>query len=351
MRIGLFPYSVDNRYLCKYEKLCKYKYSYLISYGSFFKDVNNPKDNRIILLDDAKSYPVEIDRVFFVDCNILSFEDYDKALKLFVQKGIEVVLATGKYDDALMKNNSECSSLIKDIHDIKLVTEISVEEAESLEKRDISVPIIAILGTGYNVSKFDIQLYLGTNFIKKGYRVSQIASKKAGELFGFHSTPDFMFNNKYSNQEKIFKYNEYVRLISKTEKPDVIIIGVPEPILPLNKKHPFNMGIIAYEVMNAVDVDYTILALMHGVYSDEFKDEMNNFFKYRYNTEIDDFYISNFTIVSNSLYSRELTYAYVSDSTVSDIEGKYWHEKDLDDMMFFNRIEEQLKRFADYEQF
>ena len=38
---------------------------------------------------------------------------------------------------------------------------------------------------------------------------------------------------------------------------------------------------------------------------------MKNVCKYRYNVDIDDFFVSNFSIVSNSLYSSELKYVYV----------------------------------------
>ena len=38
-------------------------------------------------------------------------------------------------------------------------------------KQEIEVPIISVMGVGYNVSKFDVQLYLREMFLKKGYKV------------------------------------------------------------------------------------------------------------------------------------------------------------------------------------
>ena len=347
---GVFPYAVDNRFLCRHKELCKNSIAALISCGNVLENSDQLKRSEVISFDKITNGIKAIDRVFFVDCNTLTFDDYDKALKEFAKKGIEVILATGIYDEALKNNNSEYGLLVKRIHDLKLVPEISLEKAVTIEKKDIGVPIVGVVGTGYNVSKFDIQLYLREHFLKNKYKVSQIGSKKISELFGFHSMPDFMFNNCYSNQEKIFKFNEYVRVVSKIEKPDVIIIGVPEPVLPLNKKHPFNMGIIAFEILNAVDFDYLVLSLMHGEYTVEFMSEMERLFKYRFNTEIDDYYVSNFSIVSNSLYSRDLKYVYIDD-TVVDTVNNIWHEKNLEYEDFFVHVEDQLKKYADYEQY
>ena len=126
------------------------------------------------------------------------------------------------------------------------------------------------------------------------------------------------------------------------EKPDIIIIGVPEPILPLNKKHLFSFGIRAYEIYQAVDVDYCILNLLSGEYSDQFETEMKNVCKYRYNVDIDDFFVSNFSIVSNSLYSSELKYVYVQMNALPKSKN-FFNADDLKDERWFNKIEARLK--------
>lgn len=42
----------------------------------------------------------------------------------------------------------------------------------------IDIPVVAVMGIGQNVQKFDLQLYLRSRFIDKGYKVSQIGTKK-----------------------------------------------------------------------------------------------------------------------------------------------------------------------------
>mgnify|MGYP000819041190 FL=1 len=202
-------------------------------------------------------------------------------------------MATGIYDEILYSKHSQ-----KRIEICK-GNEIVIDSIVHKNKQEIEVPIISVMGVGYNVSKFDVQLYLREMFLKKGYKVAQIGTKKISNIMGFYSIPDFMYNNRFSGEETILRFNEFVKKVEDKEKPDIIIIGVPEPILPLNKKHLFSFGIRAYEIYQAVDVDYCILNLLSGEYSDQFETEMKNVCKYRYNVDIDDFFVSNFSIVSN----------------------------------------------------
>ena len=52
------------------------------------------------------------------------------------------------------------------------------------------------------------------------------------------------------------------------------IIWIPGELLPLTKQKPGNFGIIAYEILNAVDPDFTILSLYKDEYKEEYFEEM-----------------------------------------------------------------------------
>jgi len=81
------------------------------------------------------------------------------------------------------------------------------------------------MGIGQNVQKFDLQLYLRSRFIDKGYKVSQIGTKKISGLFGLHPLPDFLFNTQYSDVDKVYAFNRVMKDVSMQEKPDVILLG------------------------------------------------------------------------------------------------------------------------------
>ena len=278
MKYAVYPYTLDNLYLSKVsENLLKSDISYIVP-GGKVSEVYNSSISMIYSMANIMSMQeVDFDKVIIVDSNMVSYEEYDNAIKVFLEKNIRIILATGIYDEILYSKHSQ-----KRIEICK-GNEIVIDSIVHKNKQEIEVPIISVMGVGYNVSKFDVQLYLREMFLKKGYKVAQIGTKKISNIMGFYSIPDFMYNNRFSGEETILRFNEFVKKVEDKEKPDIIIIGVPEPILPLNKKHLFSFGIRAYEIYQAVDVDYCILNLLSGEYSDQFETEMKNVCKYRYN--------------------------------------------------------------------
>ena len=262
MKYAVYPYTLDNLYLSKVsENLLKSDISYIVP-GGKVSEVYNSSISMIYSMANIMSMQeVDFDKVIIVDSNMVSYEEYDNAIKVFLEKNIRIILATGIYDEILYSKHSQ-----KRIEICK-GNEIVIDSIVHKNKQEIEVPIISVMGVGYNVSKFDVQLYLREMFLKKGYKVAQIGTKKISNIMGFYSIPDFMYNNRFSGEETILRFNEFVKKVEDKEKPDIIIIGVPEPILPLNKKHLFSFGIRAYEIYQAVDVDYCILNLLSGEYS------------------------------------------------------------------------------------
>ena len=285
MKYAVYPYTLDNLYLSKVsENLLKSDISYIVPGGKVSEVYNSGVSMIYSMANIMSMQEVDFDKVIIVDSNMVSYEEYDNAIKVFLEKNVRIILATGIYDEILYGKHSQ-----KRIEICK-GNEIVIDSIVHKNKQEIEVPIISVMGVGYNVSKFDVQLYLREMFLKKGYKVAQIGTKKISNIMGFYSIPDFMYNNRFSGEETILRFNEFVKKVEDKEKPDIIIIGVPEPILPLNKKHLFSFGIRAYEIYQAVDVDYCILNLLSGEYSDQFETEMKNVCKYRYNVDIDDFF-------------------------------------------------------------
>ena len=238
MKYAVYPYTLDNLYLSKVsENLLKSDISYIVP-GGKVSEVYNSSISMIYSMANIMSMQeVDFDKVIIVDSNMVSYEEYDNAIKVFLEKNIRIILATGIYDEILYSKHSQ-----KRIEICK-GNEIVIDSIVHKNKQEIEVPIISVMGVGYNVSKFDVQLYLREMFLKKGYKVAQIGTKKISNIMGFYSIPDFMYNNRFSGEETILRFNEFVKKVEDKEKPDIIIIGVPEPILPLNKKHLFSFGI------------------------------------------------------------------------------------------------------------
>lgn len=170
-----------------------------------------------------------------------------------------------------------------------------VKEVDILseEIKEINTPLIFVLGLCNRTNKFEIQLSMREEFIEKGYKVSQIGSKNYCEMLGFHSFPNFMYSKKFSEVEKIKLFNEYIKQIEINEKPDVIIIGIPGGISPINKKITNKFGIFAYEVSQAVTPDAAVLSLVYGDYYDKEIEFIKNSVKYKLGFEVNCLNISN----------------------------------------------------------
>lgn len=141
--------------------------------------------------------------------------------------------------------------------------------------------------------------------IREGLRVSQISSRRYCDYLGMHSFPDFMFENQYSEKEKILLFNHWVKQIELYEKPDVILLGVPGGIIPYNDTFVNYFGITPYEVLQAVRPDSLILGLPYKEYTSEFFEEMNRLTTYHFGVSVDSFTISNDLFDLNSSMERQ----------------------------------------------
>lgn len=198
---------------------------------------------------------------------------------------------------------TEVSPRIKELCSKKpnLSTYRSKEKVDSLYNTrvlQINTPVIAVAGTHEFTNKFKIQMELNQFFKEKGYKVSHIASKQYGELFGIHSFPDFMYS-EMNETNKIFGFNKWIRQIEKTEQPDVILIGIPGEIMPYSEKFPGHFGIMMYECMQAVRPDVLILSCLYDNYNVEYFEKLSKSIRYKYGVYVDCFNISTFQVDLN----------------------------------------------------
>ncbi|PYG89726.1 peptide maturation system protein (TIGR04066 family) [Ruminiclostridium sufflavum DSM 19573] len=166
-----------------------------------------------------------------------------------------------------------------------------VIDNESIE--EIDTPVILTVGISEKTNKFEIQLALREKIQKLGYKISQIGTRSYCEMIGFHSFPSFMYGNAISDVNKVLMFNRFIKKIEKTEEPDIISIGVPGGIMPLNRKFTNNFGLFAFEISQAVVPDVVIASMLYEDYKPEGFDTYTNLIKYRLGFEVDFFNIAN----------------------------------------------------------
>lgn len=220
--------------------------------------------------------------------------------------------------------------------------------------RDPVAPIVLVAGSGERCNKFEIQLELRKIFIDLGYKVTQIGSKNYCEIFGFHSFPEFVYKNDTTITNKILNFNRFINYISLDEKPDVIIIGVPGGIYPYDDVFHNDFGIINYIVSNAISSDFTVLTALNVDNKNEFADSMITSLKYKFNYDLDCFFLSNTTINwIETKSTKNLTYMILPLEKVkqSTLDFDYYNIFDINDReQFKDLVVETLQGYSNANQ-
>lgn len=356
MKVALFPYDAKSSSLAEYKEFLSLDIKYYVYPGEI--DIRKLNTDIFMAIDSDKikteitdKMLSEVDAICIVDslCEIGETEILNIVLQGAI-RGKKILLASYKYQKYKEKIKKIC-----DENRVELIMYYNLNfdnnEIFSSEKVEIDIPVIAIMGMLPMTQKFDLQLYLRKNFLEKGYKVSQIGTRPISELFGFHAMPEYLFTNKYTDIDKIIAFNNYVKDIERKETPDVIIIGIPDVIIPFSKKHHFSFGIYAYEILSAVQPDFTFVNLSAGEYNQKFFDEISKMCFYKFNIEVDAFYISKFSMISTSLWSEEFSFALVDNPQATVEGGQVFNYFDLKTSRIFELVENKLSRYGRFKQY
>jgi len=93
--------------------------------------------------------------------------------------------------------------------------------------------------------------------------------------------------------EKTLQFNQYVKDLVDSKQPELLIIGIPNPIMKYNHKLLYGLGILPHIICSGVQSDLNILCLQHGMYKKLFFDELSQHCKYRLGGSADFFNIAN----------------------------------------------------------
>ncbi|MBY6914835.1 TIGR04066 family peptide maturation system protein [Clostridium botulinum] len=188
----------------------------------------------------------------------------------------------------------------------------NVNKPEVEEIYEINTPIVFITGLTEMSHKFEIQLSLRKHLNNMGYKISQIGSREYCELMGFHSFPNFMYSSKFTEYEKVTLFNHYIRNIELTEKPDIILIGIPGGTMPFNRKITNKFGILAYQISQAIVPDVVVMSILCKDNDTEgFLKLLSNSHKFKFGYEIDCYNISSTKLNPNDT-ERERQLQYVT---------------------------------------
>lgn len=300
-RIAVFPYD-ENFYplLKNSESMVGFEISKVFSirgWGYVGRNIFDVSDttSRIIHVEDIseKLNEEEFDIFLLAEPEHNIDENYivqiidrmaqmNKTIWIFKSLSDEIIT---KIDTICEKNKVEVQFFSKDIENV-------VFDGEEI-LYDISTPIITVAGMGEKTNKMELQMDLVISLQKDKYKVVWVSSRNEALLYNGQKFPTFMYDEGVSEKKKILMYNHYLKWIEQSEKPDVILIGIPGGIMPDSKKQVGYFGITSFEVLNAINPDYFIMSLYGNTLGKNYLDELRNVMKYKFNVEVDSFYVGD----------------------------------------------------------
>jgi len=200
---------------------------------------------------------------------------------------------------------------------------------------EISVPIITVAGQGPQCGKFDIQMGLRKAFKELGYKVTQIGTKRYSALFGIHPIPQIPDAPLW---KKIILYNRFFWDTVDKEKPDVLIVGIPGGIMPIDDRHNELFGETAIAVSKSLRPDTSILSIYYGKVDDGYLNNIIDYAKYSLDAPFDYFHLSNTKLVLEQDL-RTLSYLTTDSNRVFEMH-------DGIDERFFNVFSESTSAFV-----
>lgn len=309
----IFPYNRESACLVKHKDLLKeYKIVALVSpvgFGMSGKDASwiyNGEKVGISVYTSFEDIQVKFDTVIISD---IDFEvDFKKTIYPEILKAInnkKNIICLHKLEDEMYKEIKKLC-ILNNVHFKypftifdKKSNYTKICELKDEHLFNINIPIILVAGFMEKTNKFDIQLSLRKYFVDKGYKVSQIGTRNYCELFGFHSFPDFMFDN-IPEWEKVLYFNRLCKEIEMTEESDLIILGIPGAIMPYNNIFTNKFGILAFEIANAISPDAVIISTLYSNFTTDYFDNICQYVKYKFGFNIDCINLSNNKFESNN---------------------------------------------------
>lgn len=145
-----------------------------------------------------------------------------------------------------------------------------------------------------------------------------VISSGAGELFGGHSYPKFMYSKKISETTKIILFNNYIKQIEQNEKPDLIVIGIPGSVFPYNNEINNYFGIQPFMVSRAVQADGVVCCLNFSNYTDKYFNDLKESLQYFYGCNLLAYCINNIEYDTSSSDTLSGEYVSVYSNIVKD---------------------------------
>ena len=203
---------------------------------------------------------------------------------------------TNQFINLMIDENIQLAKSMKlNVLDLREIVGENIPGVILNHRIEINCPIVFVNGLTENLNKLDVMMELYHSLTKKGYKISLIGTRHYCNIINMNAFPQFMFDT-ISESKKVKLFRTFVHNVYHSEKPDLLIVGIPGASVPFNDDFDSGYGIMHFLVSMAVRADFSITCTNFG-YCDVEKIHM--LFTYRFRHGIDCVILSNTQLIYN----------------------------------------------------
>ena len=152
------------------------------------------------------------------------------------------------------------------------------------------IPVIYIGESIHDCEGYDIFLKLAERLSATGKRVLAISQDLYNAFMGLHQV---QFWPEMEPAKLVYALNDHIYKLVSDELPEIILIRFPEPMIKYDDDTPFDFGVTAFMISQAVPGDACICCTYSGTPTMGFWDNINENFKSKFGYPIIGVHLSN----------------------------------------------------------
>lgn len=292
-KLMVFPFTYSNREIVMYRKYMK---GYLLVAAVAWNQIDLQfilskfgKNEDILITAEYEAALTMCDAVLFMESDNMDISA--SSYKKYIQKALA--------EDKEVHFSQKCREFLdsEDLGNYEKYGEADIDSRllpDNTYIKYIDVPVIGVMGLGNFCNKFCCEVEISSFFREKGYRVIHIGTKDFDGMLGEKKYPEFLYRQEYSVTQRILGWNQYLFELCDREKPDLIVLGMPGGIMPLNNKILNEFGEIPYIISNGIRIDAGVLcSYFYEKVEQKYLTEYKNYCKYKLNCDVEWICVSN----------------------------------------------------------
>ncbi len=152
------------------------------------------------------------------------------------------------------------------------------------------VPVVYVGESIHDCESYDVFLKLAARLRATGKRVLAISQDLYNIFMGFHQV---QFWSEMEPAKLVYALNDHIYQLVSNELPEIILIRFPEPMIKYDDDTPFDFGMTAFMISQAVPGDACICCTYSGTPTTGFWDNINENFKSKFGYPIIGVHLSN----------------------------------------------------------